>query len=306
MDYNESLKNFLDYLNSNLGYSDNTILAYKNDINEFNDFIKSERFAKDALTIRNERACRAFITFLSENNFKESSINRKLSSLRTFYDYLLEREIVKANHFSNIEGLKVPKRLPHVIKDEEIKMMIKVCDNNTLYGLRNKIIIEMLYGLGLRVSELVNIKLTDIDYDRDEINIFGKGNKARKAIIFPELKSDLVTYIKDYRNKLLIKKSMEYNDYLLICNKGTNLTTRGVRYILDSLIKTCGETFSISPHMLRHSFASALLNNGCDLRSVQELLGHTSIRTTQIYTHINYETLKKEYDLSHPRANKKK
>ena len=306
MDYNESLNNFLDYLNSNLGYSDNTILAYKNDINEFNDFIKGERFAKDALTIRNERACRAFITYLSENNFKESSINRKLSSLRTFYDYLLEREIVKANYFSNIEGLKVPKRLPHVIKDDEIKMMIKVCDNNTLYGLRNKIIIEMLYGLGLRVSELVNIKLTDIDYDRDEINIFGKCNKARKAIIFPELKSDLVTYIKDYRNKLLIKKSMEYNDYLLICNKGTNLTTRGVRYVLDSIIKNCGETFSISPHMLRHSFASALLNNGCDLRSVQELLGHTSIRTTQIYTHINYEALKKEYDLSHPRASKKK
>lgn len=302
MNFRETLETYCNYLDTIKGYSPNTILAYKKDIEEFNDFVVKEKFAKDALTIRNDRVCKSFIANLNRNNEAAASVNRKLSSLKTFYNYLLGIQVVKENYFLELSGFKNPRRLPKLIKEAEIKMMFQACDVKTTLGMRNYVILEILYGCGLRVSELCNLKLLDLDFSRQEIKIHGKGNKDRLAIMFADLAADLKEYLNESRIKLLMLREDERCDYVFLNKNGTPLTPRGVRVILDKIIKDCEETFKIHPHMLRHSFATSLLNNGADLRSVQELLGHESIRTTQIYTHVSYEIMKEQYTLAHPRA----
>lgn len=304
MDYNSVINDFLDYLSVVKGYSENTIISYKNDILEFNNFVVSEKFARDLLTIRNDRVCKSYLTFLN-NNYKVNSVNRHLSSLKTFYDYLVKNDIVKNNFFSNIHSLKKNKRLPKIVKESEIQMMFNSCDLDTDLGFRNYLILELLYGLGLRVSELCKIKLNDIDFKRKEILIKGKGSKDRNLPLFDDLIEDLKHYITVVRLNLLLKSDDSENLILLLNVRGTSLTVRGVRVILDKIISDCEENFKVSPHMLRHSFATSLLNNGADLRSVQELLGHESLRTTQIYTHVSLEKIKQDYRISHPRAKKK-
>lgn len=302
MNFEEILANFLNYLDANKGYSYNTLLAYKNDILEFNNFVISEKFQKDCLSLRNERAAKAFISHLNMNDEKETSINRKLSSLRTFYDYLVNLDLVKVNFFTDLKGPKIPKRLPKIIKEDEIKMMFQSCDLKDDLGFRNYLILELLYGLGLRVSELCNLKINNLDFSRKEIRIYGKGSKERIGVMFDSLEEDLKHYLNINRVHLLMKTDNVKEEYLLLNRNGKKLSTRGIRVILDKIISDCNETFHIYPHMLRHSFATALLNNGADLRSVQELLGHESLRTTQIYTHVSYEKIKEEYSISHPRA----
>ena len=304
MDYNSVVDAFLIYLKDIKGYSENTIISYKNDILEFNNFVISEKFARDLLTIRNDRVCKSYITFLN-NNYKVNSVNRHLSSLKTFYDYLLKNNLVKANFFSSIHSLKKNKRLPKIVKEEEIQMMFNSCDLESDLGFRNYLILELLYGLGLRVSELCKISLNDIDLKRKEILIKGKGSKDRYLPLFDDRIDDLIHYIKVVRLNLMLKSDDAENLTLLLNVRGTSLTVRGVRVILDKIINDCHESFKISPHMLRHSFATSMLNNGADLRSVQELLGHESLRTTQIYTHVSLEKIKQDYRISHPRAKKK-
>lgn len=293
---------YLVYLEAVKNYSKNTIISYKNDILEFNDFVVSERFAKNLITIRNDRVCKSFIASLNLKGEAETSINRKLSCLKGFYEYLVSNGVIKENYFLDIKSLKVPKRLPKIIKDREIEMMLDACDLNKALGYRNHLIILMLYGLGLRVSELCNLKINDIDFSREEVLIHGKGSKDRYLILIPEISANLKHYLANERISLLVKSRDFNNKYVFLNNKGGTLTTRGVRVILDGVIEKCGETFHITPHMLRHSFATALLNNGADLRSVQELLGHENLSTTQIYTHVSYETMKKQYQNAFPRA----
>lgn len=233
-----------------------------------------------------------------------NSVNRNIASLRGFYNYLLSEKIVDKNFFTDISSLKKPKRLPQIIREKEIVMLLDSCNKQTTLGFRDYLLIEFLYATGLRVSELCSLKTSDIDLINLEVKVRGKGNKDRIVLIYEELKEDIKHYLNLERITLLAKSNDENNRSLFLNNKGTSLTTRGVRVILDKVIKNCGETFHISPHMLRHSFATTLLNNGADLRSVQELLGHENLSTTQIYTHITYENLKKEYQIAHPRAKK--
>lgn len=298
----EVIENYLSFLNNNRGYSVNTVISYRNDLLEFNRFVISEKFAKDMLTIRNERVCKSFVASLNMKKEAESSINRKISALRGFYDYLVGENYVRENFFKDIESLKIPKRLPKIIKDKEIEMMLNSCDLTKPLGIRNFLIIELLYGCGLRVSELCQLEIRNLDFEREEILIHGKGSKDRVVLMFPSLVTNLKKYLGDARISLLVKSDNEKNRSLFLNQKGTSLTPRGVRVILNKVINDCGETFHISPHMLRHSFATALLNNGADLRSVQELLGHENLTTTQIYTHVSYESMKKQYQIAHPRA----
>ena len=231
-----------------------------------------------------------------------TSVNRKMAALRGFYNYLVAENVVENNYFLNIESLKKPKRLPQIIKEKEILLMLNSCNKNKPLGFRDYIIIKLLYSTGMRVSELCALETSDLDLVNLEIKVFGKGSKERIVLIYEELRDELKRYLNNDRIALLAKSDNETNRSLFINNKGTSLTTRGVRVILNKVIKQCEETFHISPHMLRHSFATTLLNNGADLRSVQELLGHVNLSTTQIYTHITYENLKREYALAHPRA----
>ncbi len=300
----ETIKSYLEYLANVLNYSNNTIIAYQNDITNFNKFVKEEKFAKDLLGIRNDRVIKAYISHLNNMGEAINSVNRNIASLRGFYNYLLSEKIVDKNFFTDISSLKKPKRLPQIIREKEIVMLLDSCNKQTTLGFRDYLLIEFLYATGLRVSELCSLKTSDIDLINLEVKVRGKGNKDRIVLIYEELKEDIKHYLNLERITLLAKSNDENNRSLFLNNKGTSLTTRGVRVILDKVIKNCGETFHISPHMLRHSFATTLLNNGADLRSVQELLGHENLSTTQIYTHITYENLKKEYQIAHPRAKK--
>ena len=188
------------------------------------------------------------------------------------------------------------------ITDDEIIMLFEVCDMETKLGYRNYCILGCLYGCGLRVSELCNMEIKDIDYAKRTIRIHGKGSKDRDVIMYEGLDEALKHYISTFRVELLYNTKDLENRYVFLNKNGTKLSRVGVRKILEGLVEKAGEHFHISPHMLRHSFATALLKNGADLRSVQELLGHESLSTTSIYAHVDYNMMMKEYQLSHPRA----
>ena len=239
--------------------------------------------------------------YLKENkNDNNTSINRKLSSLRGFYKYMANEGIVKTNVFSLVNGPKKSKKLPRYFEYNELEELFKVPDIRTPLGQRDSLILEMLYATGVRVGELVSIKVGDIDLGRRNIIILGKGNKERFVTYGEYCEDILKIYLKDGRERLNTRNS----DYLFLNNNGGELTDRGVRFILDKLIQKTSINKSISPHMIRHSFATHLLNEGCDLLTVQKLLGHESIKATQIYTHVTTDRLKEVYYNSFPRAKK--
>ncbi len=303
----EAINKYLDYLLSVKNYSENTIKSYKEDILEFSIFVHKEKRAKDILTIRNVRVCNDFKSYLRHKDDKVSSIDRKISSLRSFYKYLVREEIVSDNYFDQVESLKKEKRLPKIVKEVELKYLFESIDTKDVLGFRNYLILECLYGLGLRVSELTNMKISDISFSDNTIKINNaKGSKDRIAYMFDDLAIDMKDYLKNKRIILLKKSNDIDNRYVFLNKNGTTLTPRGVRVILDNVISNAGETYHLTPHMLRHSFATSMLDHGADLRSVQELLGHENLSTTQIYTHVSIEKLKSEYKMAHPRAIKKK
>lgn len=300
----EALDLFIIYLTSEKGYSSNTIESYNRDILEFKDFLVSERMARGLLMLRNSRISQNYVSYLSKENLASTSIHQKISALTTFYDYLLAKGIVKDNYFKDIDLPKIPKRLPKIIKEEEIMLLFDSCDLNNKLGYRNYCILGCLYGCGLRVSELCNLEIKDIDFSNRTILIHGKGSKDRVVIMYEELSECLKHYISSFRVDLLYNSKDLENRKVFLNKNGTTLTRVGVRKILEKIVNICGENYHISPHMLRHSFATALLNHGADMRSVQELLGHESLSTTQIYTRVSYETMRESYQIAHPRAMK--
>ena len=300
MENNKELTEYLDYLKYQKNYSDYTIDSYKNDILEYLNYLNSE-----ALNFKKVEYSdiRFYLMYLKdEKKDDNSSINRKLSSLRGFYKFLANEGYVKSNVFSLVNGPKKSKKLPRYFEYNELEELFKVPDIRTPLGQRDLLILEMLYATGVRVGELVSIKVKDIDFGNKNILILGKGNKER-FVQFGEYCEDILNeYLSDGRNTLNSKNS----EYLFLNNNGGELTERGVRFILDKLIKQTGINKNISPHMIRHSFATHLLNEGCDLLTVQKLLGHESIKATQIYTHVTTDRLKEVYYHSFPRAKKDK
>lgn len=300
----EALMNFVDYLSSVRNYSENTVISYKTDILEFSDFIKKKKMAPSLTKIMNPLPAKNYLIYMNSLKYSATTINRHLSSLRTFYDFLMKRHVVEKNFFEEIASIKKPKRLPEILKNKEIMDMLNSIDQKTPMGLRNYLIVSILYGCGLRVSEMCALEISNLDFSNETIHIHGKGDKDRIVIMYDELKEKLLKYISFERIELLKKGDNIEIRYLFINNHGGNLTPRGVRVILNTIIDKMGETYKITPHMLRHSFATALLDNGADLRSVQELLGHSNLSTTQIYTHVSVEKMKSEYMAAHPRAKK--
>lgn len=301
----ELISEYLNNLRTIEGYSENTILAYENDLNEFKSFIKTEQMARNLLSLRNKNIAKNYASYLAKSKIKETSIHRKISTLTSFYNYLLKEDLVKANYFIDLELPKIPKRLPKIIRDDEIMMLFEVCDLDDKLGYRDYCLLGCLYGCGLRVSELCDMEIKDIDFNERRIKVKGKGSKERYVIMYEELTECLKHYISTYRQELLYLSKDYENRHLFLNKNGGTLTRVGVRKILEKLVNKCGETYHISPHMLRHSFATALLNNGADLRIVQELLGHSSLSTTQIYTHVADETIKESYNEAFPRAKRK-
>ena len=294
----KELNDYLDYLKYQKNYSEYTINNYKHDIIEYLEYIQSEGLEFKSIEYSD---IRFFLMYLKDTKKDDNtSINRKLSSLRGFYKYLANEKIVKSNVFSLVNGPKKSKKLPRYFEYNELEELFNVPDTRTPLGQRDSLILEMLYATGVRVGELVNIKVSDIDLGRRNIIILGKGNKERYVTYGEYCEDILKTYINTGRVSLNVKQS----DYLFLNNNGGQLTDRGVRFILDKLIQKTSLNKNISPHMIRHSFATHLLNEGCDLLTVQKLLGHESIKATQIYTHVTTDRLKEVYYNSFPRAKK--
>lgn len=295
------IKEFKDFLENERNYSIYTVKSYLKDISDFNNYLKKNEFPV-YLEISNN-VPRYYLSYLNQK-YKATSVNRKLSSLRSFYRFIVQNGYKDNNPFLEISSVKTPQILPKRLYEEEIEKLFNVIDTDTVIGRRDYAILEMLYGTGIRVSELCGLKMQDIDFYNNNIIVLGKGNKERYVPIHPKIKSTVYEYIQFSRLDLLKVNKENVPDSLFLNFKGYPLLVRGVRVILDKLAESAGLEFKISPHMLRHSFATSLIDNGADLRSVQELLGHENLSTTQIYTHVSKEALKKGYDKFFPRKDK--
>lgn len=289
------LSEYLEYLKYQKNYSDETIHSYSIDIEEFLDYINSECIN---ICEVGYDVVKAWLINLDEKKNKSTTVSRKISSLRGFYKYLINNKVIDSNPFSLVSLPKKERHLPRFFYYNELEEMFQVPKLNTVLGQRDRLLLEMLYATGVRVSELVNIKVSDIN--GEEIKVLGKGNKERIVEFGDYAESILELYLNEGYKSLNVKKS----EYLFLNNRGGKLTTRGVRYILDNIINKTTIDKKISPHMLRHTFATHLLNEGCDLLTVQELLGHESLTATSIYTHITNDRLKEVYFKCHPRAKK--
>lgn len=286
------LDNFYEYLEEK-NYSSNTILSYKKDLDQF------KIYSKD-MNIKNidYEYIRKYIHFLYEKKYTSKSISRHISSLKSFFKFLMLNDVIKVNPMILISSPKIEKKLPNYLNYNDLEKILSVPDKNDILGLRNALILELLYSCGVRVSELVNIKLSDIDFSNNRILILGKGNKER-FVLYGKVCSDLLEkYLNESRTKLIKKQ----NDYLFLNKFGGQITDRAIRMIIDDVIKKSSLKLKISPHTFRHTFATHLLNEGADLKIVQDLLGHENISTTGIYTHVSNERLRNTYLKAHPRA----
>lgn len=295
----EIITAFTNYLQSERHYSEHTLTSYLTDIDSLIHFLDNEQFG--TLMTVSPRIARFYTATLHEH-YTPKSIARKTSSIRSLYAFLVGDEILTENPFTSIELPKQEKKLPRFIYPEEIEILFDSIDTSTVLGRRNYLILEFLYGTGVRVNELCNIKLNDIDYFQNLVLIHGKGMKDRYVPLHNRLIDEITDYVLTTRKDLLKKQESKY---LFLNFRGSNITTRGVRMVINKIITDSGENLKISPHTLRHTFATHLLNNGADLRSVQELLGHAHLSSTQIYTKVSKETLKESYMNAHPRAKKK-
>ena len=296
----KDLVEFKIYLEKIRGYSIHTINNYELDITDYLEYLNNLKLNIYKITYFDVKN---YLVKLYDEDYKSTSISRKISSLRTFYSYLYDEGKIDKNIFKYISVPKKEKRLPKYITNEEVELIFNTPDIRSPLGQRNRLILELLYGGGIRVSELCNIKVKDIDIDNKTIKILGKGNKERLVFYGNSCREILELYLSDGRNILLNKNS---TDYLIIgaYKKDKPLTTRSVELIINKIIEECAIKKKVTPHTLRHTFATHLLNEGCDILIVKELLGHSSLDTTGIYTHVSNERLRKVYLDSHPRAKK--
>ena len=294
------IEEYISYITNEKHYSINTIINYKTDLDLFYIFYVENKI--NSINDIDYQIIRKFLNYLVDNKYSNKAMARHISSLRSFFKYLKKNNIIDNNPMTLISNPKVEKKLPKVVYNKELEELFKVPDINTPLGLRDLLILELLYSTGVRVSELVNIKISDISFNNKEISIFGKGSKERIVLFGNRCEDILNDYIHNGRNKLVSKYTDD--DYLLLSKTGRQMDQREVRYIIDDIVTKTGLKIHISPHVLRHTFATDLLNNGADLRSVQQLLGHESLSTTTIYTHISNERLRNVYLHTHPRAHK--
>lgn len=289
---NKDLIDYLKYLEFNRNYSNYTIISYQDDIIEYLNFLNSESLNYKDITYKD---LRFLLDYYHNKKDNARTIRRKISSLKGFYKYLTRNGITKDNPFNYVSLPKKEKKLPTYLNYNELLELFDSIDTSNLLGLRDRVILELLYATGLRVSELVSIKESDIEFSNRSIRIIGKGNKER-IVYFNDV---CEKYLKRYLNEI---RSLMKDEFIIINKDYKGITTRGVRMIIDKIIKETSIKKHISPHVLRHTFATHLLNNGCDLLTVQELLGHSSISTTGIYTHVSVDHIRDVYNKTHPRS----
>lgn len=285
------LRSFLDSLYIEKGLSKNTVSSYKNDISSFSSWCDKEHLDRLKITDLN---LNNYISNLFSTGLKSSSINRKISSIKHFYLFLLKKKVIKNSPADEITTPKQEKYLPTSMSEDEVESLLRSPKSSIKIERRDKAMIEILYATGMRISELVNLKLTDIDFNRSVLKVFGKGSKERLVPYGEKAAEALRIYLED-------RKKLDSKDVFL-SNRGTRITRGAFWQRIKIYIKRENLKSSISPHTLRHAFATHLLNRGADLRSVQILLGHSDLSTTQIYTHIAKKRLGEILKKHHPRG----
>ncbi|MCT2534512.1 tyrosine recombinase XerC [Aquibacillus koreensis] len=297
--FNEYRQQFMEYLQIERNASMHTLKNYLRDLHSFYTFICNEGVNEFGQI--NEQLIRIYLTNLHRDNYSRRTISRKLASLRSFYKFMIREEFVKYNPFLHVHTPKPVHEIPSFFYAEEMEKLFTISDLNSPLGQRNQAILELLYATGIRVSECVGIYLEDIDFDLGIVLVTGKGRKDRYLPFGSYAENALTKYIENGRSYLLGKAKVN-NNALFLNAKGNPLSERGVRLILNKLVEKSALTVDIHPHKLRHTFATHMLNEGADLRVVQELLGHEHLSSTQIYTHVTKDHLRNIYRNSHPRA----
>ena len=292
---NNIIKRYEEYLEKELNYSANTIKSYLSDINDYQLYL--EDYNIKYLKI-NRNNIRDYLKILDDNKLTNKTIARKLTSLRMFYEYLLDIKLINNNIFNNISNPKIEKNLPHYLNYNEIDDLINNLPNESIFDIRNKLIIELLYSTGIRLDEITNLMLKNINKSDKIIKVVGKGNKEREVYFGTDAYNSLNEYLNNARSELLNNKTSEY---LFINRFGNKLGGSSIYKVVRDSIKYISSKRKISPHTLRHTFATHLLNNGADIKSVQALLGHENINTTEIYTHVSNKEIKDIYLKTHPR-----
>lgn len=282
--------------------SEHTVRGYATDIAQFLEFLESEELGTNPADL-DSRTMRRYLARLQRQGISKRSVARKLSSLRGFFKYLIRKGLIEEDPTTGLPSPKLDKMLPKFLRPEQIEALMQKPDTTDPLGMRDAAILEVLYAAGMRVSELAGLDLEDIDIAGGEAKVLGKGSKERITLLGRAAREALATYLDQGRGRLLPKGERAAGECALFLNKdGGRLSVRSVRRMLDKHFGQVSGEMKISPHVLRHTFATHMLEHGADLRSIQELLGHTSISTTQIYTHVSRERLKQVYESAHPRA----
>lgn len=290
------IESFLSYLKGVKNESANTIKSYAEDLNQFLEYLKQNKISEPAFKNVNYSILRGFLTHLNERQLSKRTIARKVSAMRTFFKYLVMEGIIDENAALSLKGIKLPKKLPVFLYPAEIETLLSAPADDIL-GIRDKAIMELLYATGMRVGELVSLKLKDLNMGTNFIIVLGKGSRERVVFFGTKAARSMEEYLKKSR-PFLVKDTA--CDFVFLNKNGTGITDRSIRRIIEKYVKIASLNQKISPHALRHSFATHMLNNGADLKTVQELLGHASLSTTQIYTHVTKERLKEVYTKAFP------
>jgi len=298
LDWNQAIKDYKSYLKIERGLSLNSIMSYENDIISLKNYILDNKIKESPIECTPDTV-NSFIYNSSKKNSPRSQA-RKISGLKSFFKFLVFEGYSKSSPMSNIESPKLGRKLPDILNVEEISQMINSINIKEKFGQRNKTIIEILYGTGIRVSELIELKISNIFFKENLIRVLGKGDKERFVPIGLKAKKSIIDYINNDRKYQKIEESS--NDILILSKYGKKITRHMIFTLIKNISKKSGITKKISPHTFRHSFASHLLKNGADLRTIQLILGHENITTTEIYTHLDSKHLLNVMKKYHPRS----
>ncbi len=299
----EQLEGFLTYLSAERSVSDHTVRAYKNDIDQFLDYLRRAKFQFELV---DHTFLRRYLSWLKTRGYASKSIARKIATLRTFYRFLEREGHIQSNPAILLSTPKLEKKLPRFLKVTVMEELLRSPSRKTALGKRDRAILEVLYGSGVRVSEVTGLNLDDVDFFRKEIKVMGKGSKQRIVPLNQNAVAALRLYMIEGRKELLSKcmktKIKDAREALYLNKNGYRLSAMGIRRMLSKYVKKVGLRQGVTPHMIRHTFATHLLEGGADLRTVQELLGHVDLSSTQVYTHLSEARLKEVYLKAHPRA----
>ena len=286
------------YIEVEKNFSKHTVSAYSSDILSFLIWLNEK-----SITDVSYASIREYLLYIQQFNYSKTTTARKIASLRTFYRFLYREKVIETNPAVGIHSPKRGKSLPEFLTEREIDNILNKINMDSPAGYRNRTILELLYATGMRISELSSLNFENLNLDENEIKVFGKGSKERIVLVSERAKKFLETYIKTVRYLIFKTDSIKSNDPVFINKTGYRLQPQSVRSAIREVVEKIELPKHVTPHVFRHSFATKLLENGADLRVVQELLGHSSISNTQIYTHVSTERLKQSYNSAHPRAN---